>query len=232
MVEDQSQLIEALWPVSPLNPLNHFRFVHLLFWRWNQFPNEQARWLQSSFTHYTSSLFTVLPFFCFIASTLLSPLPLHPVTFTDLKVVSSVCYGGGWLLQGEVAFPKWSIVMALEAMGVGFLLELLLGTFYNFRQSPSQAASVIIRGCVVCGSTVMACVMSPLAVTFLCLALSMPGSLALLSGPESEMEMSRQSVPFGLLLGFVLTQSSGVLLGTLVVSFKVLYSSIFSNTYL
>ena len=163
----------------------------------------------------------MLPFLAFVASTLLSPGPLYPVTFNDLKVLGGVFQSGpGW--GGEIHFPKWLLVMALEAMGVGFLLELLLGTFYNFRAVPSRLAAGGIRGCVVSGSMVIACVMSPLAVTAVCLALSIPGSLTLLSGPDSEMEIARQSVPIGLLLGFVLTQSSGVLLGILVVAFKVL----------
>jgi len=213
IVGEQGQLIDALWPVSPLDPWNHIRFVHLIFWRWNQIPNEQARWLQSSFSSFVCPIFTILPFFLFVLSAMLSPAPLPAVSFTDIRAISD---------QGaDIFIPKWVILMSLEAMCVGFLLELLVGTFQYWQDSwLATLALGIVRALVVCGSALIVSVMSPIAAFALCLALNLPGSLALLGA--AEMDMSRRGVPIGVLVGFVLTESSGVLLGTLVVSFKVL----------
>jgi len=229
IVEEQGELIDALWPMSPGNPLNHLRFVYLIFWRWNTFPNEQARWLHSNFAHLSGPVFTILPFLCFVASTMLSPTPLLPVSFTDARVFSrALAVSSDW--GTDMLIPKWVILMSLEAMCVGFLLELLLSTFYSRGELPMLSAivEVIIRVLVVAGTALTCSVMSPIAITSLCLSLSIPGALSLLGGSDVEMQYSRQGVPIGILFGFVLTQSSGALLGLLVISFKVVAIVAFS----
>jgi len=217
LVEEQGQLLDALWPVSPLNPWNHLRFAHLVFWRWNQFPNEQARWLQSSFAAFVAPciapVFTVVPFALFCLSATLSPMPLPRVSLVD----TAMLFGRGVHLD----IPKWGLLIAVEGMCTGFLLELLTGMLPELQgRRAAILASAVIKGLVCAGSALCVAVMSPLTTGVLCTALTLPGSLALLG--ETEMDISRRWVSIGVLGGFVLTQSSALLLGTLIVGFKVL----------